>query len=171
MHRCKDALAQASSSSIPWYGQTWSAVRHGAEDHLPLLVFAIFLGLVFGLALRRRSGVRVSSILALAIGSLTVVSTERNGWAHEGHEHGDDAKALIAPGDTARRLPGGQVFVPKPMQRVLDVRTVVAKPQTAAKTAVFVGRVIANPNRSGLVQSINGGRVIAPEEGLPRLGQ
>ena len=63
------------------------------------------------------------------------------------------------------------MFVPKPMQRILEVRTVVAKPQTAAKTAVFVGRVIANPNRSGLVQSINGGRVIAPEEGLPRLGQ
>ena len=39
----------------------------------------------------------------------------------------------LRPGDTARRLPGGQLFVPKPMQRILDVRTVVAKPETAAK--------------------------------------
>ena len=39
------------------------------------------------------------------------------------------------------------------------------------KAVVFVGRVIANPNRSGLVQSITGGRVIPPERGLPRMGQ
>ena len=73
--------------------------------------------------------------------------------------------------DTARRLPSWQLFVPKPMQRILDVRTVVAKEETVAKAVVLVGRVIANPNRSGLVQSIQGGRVIAPEQGLPRLGQ
>ena len=35
----------------------------------------------------------------------------------------------------------------------------------------LIGRVIADPNRSGLVQSINGGRIIAPEKGLPRIGQ
>jgi RND family efflux transporter MFP subunit len=57
------------------------------------------------------------------------------------------------------------------MQRILDVRTVVAQPQTVAKATVLVGRVIANPNRSGLVQSINGGRTIAPDKGLPKLGQ
>ena len=91
--------------------------------------------------------------------------------AHEGHDHGNEAKALVAPGDTARRLPNGLLFVPKPMQRILDVRTVVAKPETVAKAVVLVGRVITNPNRSGLVQSIHGGRVIAPEQGLPRLGQ
>jgi membrane fusion protein, heavy metal efflux system len=31
--------------------------------------------------------------------------------------------------------------------------------------------VIADPNRSGLVQSINGGRIIASDGGMPRLGQ
>jgi membrane fusion protein, heavy metal efflux system len=39
------------------------------------------------------------------------------------------------------------------------------------KSVVLPGRVIADPNRSGVVQSINGGRVIAPEGGLPKLGQ
>ena len=53
----------------------------------------------------------------------------------------------------------------------VNALAVVAKPQTAAKAVVLVGRVIANPNRSGMVQSIHGGRVTAPEQGLPRLGQ
>jgi membrane fusion protein, heavy metal efflux system len=59
----------------------------------------------------------------------------------------------------------------KPTQRVLAVRTTVTKMQEVQKATNLIGRVIADPNRSGLVQSINGGRVIAPEKGLPRLGQ
>jgi biotin carboxyl carrier protein len=63
------------------------------------------------------------------------------------------------------------VFVPKPSQRLLNVRTTMTKPEEAQKAVSLIGRVIADPNRSGLVQSINGGRIIAPEKGLPRLGQ
>jgi cobalt-zinc-cadmium efflux system membrane fusion protein len=44
-------------------------------------------------------------------------------------------------------------------------------PKPIPKAEVFVGHVMADPNRSGLVQSITGGRVIAPERGLPRMGQ
>jgi RND family efflux transporter MFP subunit len=47
----------------------------------------------------------------------------------------------------------------------------MTKPEEAQKAVSLIGRVIADPNRSGLVQSINGGRIIAPEKGLPRLGQ
>jgi hypothetical protein len=35
----------------------------------------------------------------------------------------------------------------------------------------LVGRVVADPNRGGLAQSIAGGRIVPPEGGLPRLGQ
>jgi hypothetical protein len=104
-------------------------------------------------------------IFALLISALATMAT----YAHEGHDLLDEGKA--ASGDTARRLPDGQVFVPKPMQRILDIRTVIAKPETLPRAEVLVGRVITDPNRSGLVQSINGGRVIAPERGLPWLGQ
>ena len=48
------------------------------------------------------------------------------------------------------------------MQRILDVRTLIAKSETARKAVTLVGRIITDPNRSGVVQSINGGRVIAP---------
>jgi RND family efflux transporter MFP subunit len=160
-----------SSSPTSWYGQASSAVRHGAQDHLFLLGLAAFCGAVVGFAVRRRRSVPVASIVLLMVAFLAIASSERSALAHEGHDHGDEAKTLIAPNDTARRLPGGQVFVPKPMQRILDVRTVVARADTVPKAVALVGRVISNPNRSGIVQSINGGRVTAPEHGLPRLGQ
>jgi hypothetical protein len=35
----------------------------------------------------------------------------------------------------------------------------------------LLGRIVADPNRAGVVQSINGGRVSAPETGFPHLGQ
>src|SRR5215208_3919160 len=153
------------SDSRSWLGRIWTALRHGIDDHLALLGFALFVGAALGLAIRHRV-FRATVILLVAIPLMGRIAD-----AHAGHHDAEDATALVAPGDTARRLPGGQVFVPKPMQRVLDVRTVIAKPQTVAKSTVLVGRVITNPNRSGVVQSINGGRIIAPEPGLPRLGQ
>jgi membrane fusion protein, heavy metal efflux system len=158
------------SGPTSWYG--WpSALRHGAQEHLVLLGLVAFCGLAIGLALRPRRRAHVSSIVMLTMASIALASFGQSAQAHEGHDHADDAKAFIAPSDSARRLPGGQVFVPKPMQRVLDVRTLVAKSDTVPKPVALVGRVISNPNRSGIVQSINGGRVTAPELGLPRLGQ
>jgi membrane fusion protein, heavy metal efflux system len=158
--------ADAAPNTMSWAGKAWSALRHAGEDHLALVGVTLLVGAALGLMLRRSRRWRVAAVLLLALPVM-----ERAARAHEGHDHGSESKALAAPGDTARRLPSGQLFVPKPMQRILDVRTVVAKSETVAKAVVLVGRVITNPNRSGLVQSIHGGRVTAPEQGLPRLGQ
>jgi membrane fusion protein, heavy metal efflux system len=164
--------AEKPSGTIAWYGRASSALRHGAEDHFILFGLVAFCGVAIGFALRPGRRPRLPSILSLIVGGvLCIAASERSALAHEGHDHGDDAKALATPGDTARRLPNGQVFVPKPMQRILEIRTVVARSETVAKPVALVGRVISNPNRSGMVQSITGGRVIAPEQGLPRLGQ
>jgi cobalt-zinc-cadmium efflux system membrane fusion protein len=148
--------------------QIWSYLRHGAEDHLLLMSLMLLVGLALGLELRRWR-LPALPVVALMISAVAVMATPRPACAHEGHDLLDEGKA--ATGDTARRLPDGQVFVPKPMQRILDIRTVIAKPQTLSKAEVFVGRVMTDPNRSGLVQSITGGRVVAPEQGLPRIGQ
>jgi RND family efflux transporter MFP subunit len=128
---------------------------------------ALALGFLLGLAVRSRSKLVPMAGLALVV---LVVSTAY-AFAHEGHDHGDAPKAALPAGDTPRRLPDGTVFVPKPSQRLLSVRTTVTKPEAAHKAVSLIGRVIADPNRSGLVQSINGGRIMAPEAGLPRLGQ
>ncbi len=155
-----------SPEALPWYGRAWSYARHGAQDHMILVALVLLAGVFLGHVLHRR---RFRELLILSLALPAIAAMEHVAWAHEG-DH-DESKAAAVTGDTARRLPEGQVFVPKPMQRILDIRTQVAKSQTAPKTAVFLGRIIPNPNRSGLVQSISGGRVIAPDQGLPRLGQ
>jgi membrane fusion protein, heavy metal efflux system len=158
------------SGATAWYERASSALRHGAQEHLVLMGLVIFCGVAIGFALRPRRRALVSSILMMTM-SLGIATSERSASAHEGHDQSDIGTALATLGDTARRLPNGQVFVPKPMQRILEIRTVVAKSEAVARPVALIGRVISNPNRSGIVQSITGGRVMAPEQGLPRLGQ
>lgn len=156
------------ASALPWYGRVWSYARHNAEDHLILVALVLLVGLAAGRGLRRRR-FRASLVLLLMASALAMGAMDHAASAHEGG-HDVDSKTTAA-GDTARRLPDGRVFVPKPTQRILDLRTVIARSETHPRTAVFIGRVIADPNRSGLVQSITGGRVIAPGQGLPRIGK
>jgi cobalt-zinc-cadmium efflux system membrane fusion protein len=160
----------APSNPMPWYLQIASTIRHGVQDHLVLMSLTLLAGLSLGIGLRRRRRAYLVPIVLLALSAVAIVTTGPAARAHEGHIE-DDTKPATAPGDSPRRLPDGRVFVPKPTQRILDVRTVIATPKAIPKAVVLVGRVIANPNRSGLVQSITGGRVIAPERGLARMGQ
>jgi membrane fusion protein, heavy metal efflux system len=161
--------AGATSDPLPWYAQVIATLRHGAADHFALMSLTLLAGLALGIALRRRRRAQLVPALVLALPALAILMAQ-TARSHEGHVE-DNATPAAMLGDSPRRLPDGRVFVPKPTQRILDVRTVVVKPQTIPKAVVFVGRVIANPNRSGLVQSITGGRVTAPEQGLPRMGQ
>ena len=70
-----------------------------------------------------------------------------------------------------RRLPDGELFLPKPTQRLLAIRTRILAPETARSADQLIGRIIPDPNRSGLVQSTIGGRVQPAANGLPLLGQ
>jgi membrane fusion protein, heavy metal efflux system len=160
----------AAVGSIRWYAQVIGAIRHGAEDHLRLMMLTLLAGLALGVGLQRRRRARILPMFMLAVPALALAAMGVPVRAHEGHLEEAVASATD-PTDSPHRLPDGRIFVPKATQRILDVRTKVVKPQTIPKAAVFVGRIIANPNRSGLVQSITGGRVIAPEGGLPRMGQ
>ncbi|MCK8784459.1 efflux RND transporter periplasmic adaptor subunit [Roseomonas sp. NAR14] len=70
-----------------------------------------------------------------------------------------------------RRLPDGSVFVPKPTQRLLEVRTQRAEPGRADTAIPLVGTVVPDPNASGRVQASQTGRLEPGEAGLPVLGQ
>ncbi|PWS34355.1 hypothetical protein DFH01_25370 [Falsiroseomonas bella] len=78
--------------------------------------------------------------------------------------------ASAQPMDAPRRQPDGSVFVPKPTQRLLGVRTVMAERAEAPVAVQIVGQVIADPNASGRVQSPQAGRIEPPEGGFPTLG-
>ena len=170
----KLSLATVTASEAapfdPWYVQLLTSLRHGVEDHLMLMSLVLLMGLVLGIGLRRGNP-RALPFLALAVPVLALAWSAGAARGHEGHDLSESVQAVMGTGDSARRLPDGKVFMPKRTQRILDIRTLVAKPETLPKSIVLVGHVMTNPNRSGLVQSINGGRITASEQGLPRIGQ
>ena len=90
-------------------------------------------------------------------------------YADEGHSHGEAPAAANANGP--QRLPDGSVFLPKPAQRQLAVRTVVAESAELPRTTELAGKVLMDPNAGGKVQALVAGRVEPGPRGLPEPGQ
>ncbi len=124
----------------------------------------LLLGVAAGGALL--SGRRKLLILPAVV--LGVILASAVAWAHDGHDHGPDMSA--STGNSPSRRADGSLFVPKPTQRLLEIRTTVVKIETRPRTVRFHGRVVPDPNRSGVVQSTLQGRYEAPEGGVPPLG-
>ena len=165
---------EATSAAVaPAAGADRTVRVAGRDVPLPYVVAGVALALGFLLGLAMRSRGRLVPVAGLVL--VALVATTAFALAHEGHDHGQAATPGPTgqpTGDKPERLADGSVFLPKPSQRILEVRTVLTKGATAERSTTLIGRVIADPNRSGLVQSINGGRVTAPEGGnLPQLGQ
>ena len=87
-----------------------------------------------------------------------------------GDESHDEAPA-VAVGNSPQRLPDGSVLLPKPSQRQIGIRTIVAEQKDSPQTVELSGKVIADPNASGRVQPTLSGRLEAGPKGLPSLGQ
>ncbi|GGD05007.1 efflux RND transporter periplasmic adaptor subunit [Aureimonas glaciei] len=118
---------------------------------LGLLVMAVF---------RRKAFVAAGAVAGLVLlfgGSLAVAQ-----------EAGPIPAASLR--DLAQRLPDGSVFIPKPTQRILAIRTVMTIPADHARIVEMPGRVIPDPNASGYVQASIAGRLSPPPGGFPRLG-
>jgi biotin carboxyl carrier protein len=135
-----------------------------------LILAGLALGVLFGYL--KRQGHRIAATTtALAAGACVVLATIAfGGWRNAGTRE-PSAPQPQAQSDAPRRLPDGTAFAAKPTQRLLDVRTVTAEPRTVRPAINLIGRIIGDPNRSSIVQSIYGGRVIPNEKGLPRIGQ
>ncbi|MBS7808588.1 efflux RND transporter periplasmic adaptor subunit [Variovorax sp. PCZ-1] len=100
---------------------------------------------------------------------IAMIQVPQSAIAGPGHDHGDAAPA--ASSNAPKRLPDGSVFLPKPSQRQLLVRTIPVKQESAPQTVELLGRVVADPNAGGKVQPTQAGRVEAGARGLPTLGQ
>lgn len=106
---------------------------------------------------------RVVAALALSFGIAGSVV------AGEGHDHGDAPAAPSANGP--QRLPDGSVFLPKPAQRQLGVRTLVVEAGELPRSFELNGKVVMDPNAGGKVQPLNAGRIEPGPRGLPNPGQ
>jgi len=130
----------------------------------PTTAFAAGFGLVLGIALMSFGRRRPSTLAALLLAAV-LAATSGSGWAQE-----NQAPTLDAGTDRASRAANGVVFVPKPIQRIFGLRTIVTEAGSHPRAIELPGRIIPDPNASGFVQTAVGGRLSAPPGGFPRLG-
>src|SRR5574343_1100532 len=101
--------------------------------------------------------------------TLSLASTGVPSFAGEGHDHG--AASVVTSTNGPQRMADGSVFLPKPAQRQLQVRTAVAEASELPRSFELNGRVLMDPNAGGKVQQINAGRIEPGPKGLPTAGQ
>ena len=115
-------------------------------------------------------------VISLALGLTTGTAL-----AHGDEDHSQDAKkktpavatTAAATGVTAapQRLADGSLFVPKPVQRQLGLRTQPVRIAELAATVELNGQIIPDPETSGRVQAMFAGSVIPGPKGMPTAGR
>ena len=163
-------LPETSDTHGGW-GLLAPAMAQGIKDTLGsgstaiVALIAFVAGSIATMFLRRPA--KGPLVLALVLVLLAAVDPAR---AHEGHDHDAEQTALQPTRDIAQRLADGTLFVPKPTQRILAIRTAPTVAATHRRTLELPGRIIPDPNASGFVQASVSGRLSSPERGFPRLG-
>ena len=109
------------------------------------------------------------ALIASSLGLLLAFTGIAPVHAGEGHDHGDAPAAPSANGP--QRQPDGSVFLPKPAQRQLGVRTLVTEVAELPRTVELGAKVLMDPNAGGKVQALNAGRIEPGPRGLPNAGQ
>ena len=158
--------APAAAQSVPQ--QDAAAGGHLSKVSVLLVLGGALIGALLAAIVLRR-GRRAAALVMF----LPLLMGAREPEAHKGHGH-EEEKAQIAistvSGERAQRLTDGAVFVPKTVQRIFALRTLVAESAEHKKVTELPGRIIPDPNASGYVQSAVGGRLSPPPGGFPRLG-
>lgn len=104
-------------------------------------------------------------LLALCMGLIS-----QGAPAADDHGHDHDVPASVNANGPQRR-PDGSVFLPKPAQRQIGVRTIVAETQALPRSLQLTGKIVMDPNAGGQVQALLAGRIAAGPRGLPGAGQ
>lgn len=162
----------ATPSATSWLvGAAWAQElqKRVAVPDGPLIAAlggGFFLGIILMLALRRS---RRSIAAVLLLPMLGVVLSAYPAHAVDAITP-PVAPTGVAARDIAQRLPDGSLFVPKPTQRILALRTAFTEILSHRRSVELPGRVVPDPNASGLVQASGGGRLAPPQGGFKPLG-
>ena len=95
----------------------------------------------------KRALILSNARLAIIASIVMVLSAVPQAQAGEGHDHGDGGAAPSANGP--QRLPDGSVFLPKPAQRQLGVRTMATVDAELPRSVELTGMVLMDPNAGG----------------------
>lgn len=168
-----DDLLVDSFTLTPQLAETSPQHDHGILSANGIAAGLILAGLALAVAfgsLKSRGRRRAANTVAVAAGACVVLAAAAfGGWRNTGTPSSTQQPQVRS--DAPRRLPDGTAFAAKPTQRLLDIRTATAEPRTARPAFNLIGRAIGDPNRSSIVQSIYGGRIVPNEGALPRIGQ
>lgn len=102
--------------------------------------------------------------------ALLIVTAQASPGAHGPNGEHLDGPA-VAKVDGLARLPDGSVQVPVPAQRRMGLLTRMVPLTDAPAALQLPARVVIDPNASGRVQTVQGGRIEAGPKGLPVAGQ
>ena len=111
----------------------------------------------------------LKQIVCITLAALSLALSSPASFAGDGHDHGDAPAA--ASGNGPKRQPDGRVFLPKPAQHQLGIRTLTVTESEQPKVFELSGKVTMDPNAGGKVQAALAGRLAAGPQGLPVLGQ
>lgn len=111
-----------------------------------------------------------------AILATTILLNAGSVLAHGGEDHSHDTKPAAAAlpavaSGSPQRLADGSLFVPKPVQRQLGIRTERVRLGPLAATVELNGKVIADPDAGGRVQAPFAGSVMPGPKGMPVPGR
>ena len=123
---------------------------------------------------KRRATVALRSnatFFAVSCAVIMGATAASDAQAGPGHDHGAEEAAPAGNSNAPKRQLDGSVFLPKPSQRQLLIRTEVVEEKSLPKSIELTGRVIADANAGGKVQPTQAGRIEAGPRDLPTLGQ
>ena len=112
---------------------------------------------------------KAAALLIVMAAGLALVADPS--WAGPGHDHGGGESAAPTGGNVPRRQADGSVFMPKPAQRLLRIRTLETSATTAPRAVELLGTVVSDPAASGRVQAPFAGRIELTNAGIAFVGQ
>ena len=164
-------LTDATPPAQPLASGIVHALAHGWRWLLGVLIAVGAAIVMLRLRARRRDrfALSVGVVLFAAIWALQPAPL----GAHEGHEHADEPTAPMlaaTTGSRPARLADGSVFLPKPTQRLLEVRTVRVQEGDVSRSLQLAGELVGDPRASAVLQTLQGGRVAGEGGSWPELG-
>lgn len=122
---------------------------------------------------------KIGTGLAVLAAALALISGQARAHGDEDHSHDQEktvapaASASAAAGSLAapQRLSDGSLFIPKPLQRQLGLRTQLIEIGALAATLELNGKVIPDPDSGGRVQASFAGIVMPGAKGMPVPGR
>ncbi|MFN7271224.1 MAG: efflux RND transporter periplasmic adaptor subunit [Gammaproteobacteria bacterium] len=166
-------LADATPPPEPLTARLVSLLAEGWRWLLAALV-AVGAAVVLLRRRMRGRGRLLASFVVVTMCGATIAAWPVPASAHEGHDHADEQPAAPLPaaatGGRPARLADGSVFVPKPTQRLLELRTVRVEESDAPRSLRLAGELVGDPRASAVVQTLQGGRVAGEGGSWPVLG-